>query len=91
MSAPRRLPFVPPEAIVSPGDHVRCVPYGATVSARVCVRRQRLHGQRVSRQPTGHVDLRSAPGKYRAQELYMGRCADCALGRAVAAQLEGAA
>lgn len=88
---PKPLAFVAVEAITSPRDHFRCIPYGATMSARVCVRRQVLHGQRVSRHPTGHVDLLSAPGKYRAQELYMGRCADCALGRAVAAQLEGAA
>lgn len=93
--------MLPVDQLVAPEQRFRCVPYSATISARTCVERQarqgklakgdvwiRLDGKERPRGELhrGKVAVGAAVGSHRAN-----RCANCELGRAVVARIEGAA
>lgn len=84
-SEPVRLVVVPVEKLTSPTQHFKCVPYDATITAKVCLDRQadeqgdyfkRLDGKKLPR--TSSASRAQQTGRV------TGVCRDCALGRAVA-------
>lgn len=85
-----RLPIA---ELRDPGDHFWCEPYRATVPARACLMRQRLHGSAIRYGDWNRVGIgerdRVPMGKG-ARMLDYGKCKDCPLGREVAAHFEGA-
>lgn len=69
------LPVFQPEAVTQPGDRFRCEPYRCVLSAATCVLRQ----QQAQAQRRFSVANRPFAGVH---------CADCAVGRTVAARVK---
>lgn len=72
-AAPLQLPVLRIEELTSAAQRFRCVPYAATLTARTCVERQRLHGEAARTTSMGNALARRN----------FGRCAACADGKRV--------
>ena len=77
-------PVVDVAAVAGPDDVIVCVPYAARLTAWACVRRQIRHGARIPLRQATRSDVGPRRGYQIADH---GRCADCELGRRVAARM----
>ena len=86
LAAVVQLHPLPVDRLTSLDQHFRCVPYSATITAETCIERQNGHNGKIAISAWG----KAHPDKVESHAFrrsFFGACADCELGRRVAAQL----